>query len=90
VKSARLSRVGEKIDISYGIYLYAWPVQKVVIWLMPGVSPWQVFVEATAVAGVLALASWWLVERPFLMLKKPAYSLPRLFMQRRQWRTANR
>lgn len=69
VTSPALAAVGRKVDISYGVYLYAWPVQKMLIWLVPGISPWQVFVEATAIASVCGLVSWWLVERPFLNLK---------------------
>ena len=73
VKSPRLAKVGRKVDISYGVYLYAWPVQKLLIWLDPQTSPWLVFMETTAIAGCLAFGSWWLVEKPFLNLK-PTFS----------------
>jgi peptidoglycan/LPS O-acetylase OafA/YrhL len=69
VRSTRLAAVGTKVDISYGVYLYAWPVQKLLIWMYPGISPWLVFIEATAIASILALGSWRLVEKPFLRLK---------------------
>jgi peptidoglycan/LPS O-acetylase OafA/YrhL len=69
VRSTALAAVGYKADISYGVYLYAWPVQKLLIWLYPGISPWLVFIETTAIASILALGSWWLVEKPFLSLK---------------------
>jgi peptidoglycan/LPS O-acetylase OafA/YrhL len=69
VKSPTLAAVGHKVDISYGVYLYAWPVQKLLIWLDPGISPWLIFIETTAIASILALGSWWLVEKPFLNLK---------------------
>ena len=69
VRSTRLAAVGHKVDISYGVLLYANPVQKLLIWLYPGISPWLVFIEATAIASILALASWRLVEKPFLNLK---------------------
>jgi peptidoglycan/LPS O-acetylase OafA/YrhL len=69
VKSPTLAAVGQKMDLSYGVYLYAWPVQKLIIWLDPGISPWLVFIEATAIAGIFASGSWWLVEKPFLNLK---------------------
>ena len=69
VRSPRLAAIGGRIDLSYGIYLYAWPVQKMFTWLIPGISPWMVFVGTTAIVGLLALASWLLIEKPFLNLK---------------------
>ena len=69
VKSQILAAIGQKVDISYGVYLYAFPVQKLLIWWDPNVSPWLVFIEATVIASFLAFASWWLVEKPFLNLK---------------------
>jgi peptidoglycan/LPS O-acetylase OafA/YrhL len=69
VKSPALARVGRNVDISYGVYLYAWPVQKSLIWANPGISPWVLFIEATTIASIIAWGSWWLVEKPFLDLK---------------------
>ena len=69
VRSERLSAIGAKVDISYGVYLYAWPIQKVLIWNYPTISPWLVFIETTAIASIIALGSWRLVEQPFLKLK---------------------
>jgi peptidoglycan/LPS O-acetylase OafA/YrhL len=69
VKSPKLAAIGWKTDISYGAYLYAWPVQKMLIWWNPAISPWLVFIEATAIASFFAFGSWWLVEKPFLNLK---------------------
>jgi peptidoglycan/LPS O-acetylase OafA/YrhL len=69
VKSPRLAAVGRRVDISYGVYLYAWPVQKSLIWWVSGISPWLVFIEGTAISSLLAFGSWWLVEKPFLNLK---------------------
>ena len=69
VKSPRLAAIGRKVDLSYGVYLYAWPVQKLLIWSNPQISPWLVFIETTAIACALAYGSWRLVEKPFLNLK---------------------
>lgn len=56
-------------DVSYGLYLYGWPIQKLLIWHFPGLSAWSVFILAL-VGGILAgLVSWHLVEKPFLKLK---------------------
>ncbi len=56
-------------DISYGVYLYGWPAQKLLLLAWPGLSPWALFaLSAIASAGV-GWASWLLVERPPLQLK---------------------
>jgi peptidoglycan/LPS O-acetylase OafA/YrhL len=68
-KSARLNRVGSKVDLSYGIYLYAWPIQNLLIWHYRHISPWILFALSATMAGVCAYASWIFVESPALSLK---------------------
>lgn len=55
-------------DLSYGLYIYAFPVQQMVFW--PGQSPWTNLVLATAAASVLAFLSWHGVEKPALGLRR--------------------
>jgi peptidoglycan/LPS O-acetylase OafA/YrhL len=58
-------------DLSYGMYLYGWPSQQLVEqFIAPGGTPLQNTAWATALALSLAAASWFLVERPALRLKK--------------------
>jgi len=66
----RLNRVNTKIDLSYGGYLYAWPVQSLLIKYVPGITPFSVIVWTTALSGLLAMASWFLIEKPCLLLKR--------------------
>jgi peptidoglycan/LPS O-acetylase OafA/YrhL len=57
-------------DLSYGLYIYGWPSQQTVIWLMHGhANWWQVFLLATPLAGLLAFLSWHLIEKRALRLK---------------------
>jgi len=57
-------------DFSYGIYIYAFPVQQGLIWLHGGqVTPLGLFAQAFPVVLLMAVASWHLVERPALRLK---------------------
>jgi peptidoglycan/LPS O-acetylase OafA/YrhL len=65
--------VGRSTDISYGLYLYAWPVQNAIIWFWPGISPVMVLCTSTPIAAALGYASWTLVERPFLSFKSRPY-----------------
>jgi peptidoglycan/LPS O-acetylase OafA/YrhL len=57
-------------DLSYGIYIYGWPVEEAVIWLFGGRAAWwQVFLTTLPTAAALAFLSWHLVERPMLRIK---------------------
>ncbi len=57
-----LRRAGRWGDASYGTYLYAYPIQKLVIAHWPG-DPYPVLTCAVLSLGA-GLASWHLVERP--------------------------
>jgi len=63
--------IGSSNDYSYGVYIYAFPVsQLLAIW---GLYRWGYvpFLVATAVGTLpFAAASWWLVERRALRLKR--------------------
>jgi peptidoglycan/LPS O-acetylase OafA/YrhL len=64
-------------DLSYGIYIYGWPVEQAVVWLLGGRAAWwQVFLLALPAAAALAFLSWHLVERPALRLKPGARRSP--------------
>jgi peptidoglycan/LPS O-acetylase OafA/YrhL len=73
----RLTRRG---DVSYGLYLWGFPVQQALIALHGGTaSTLWVLVVAGPVAYFVALASWRIVERPALQLKpRPHGRLARL------------
>jgi peptidoglycan/LPS O-acetylase OafA/YrhL len=57
------------IDLSYGLYLYGWPAQQLVLVATHDARPLANMAWATALALVLAALSWFLVERPALHLK---------------------
>ncbi|MDB5277876.1 MAG: acyltransferase [Ferruginibacter sp.] len=58
-------------DFSYGVYLYAWPVQQVLVYFFyTSLNPWTLFFYALCITTILAFCSWHLVEKPFLKLKK--------------------
>lgn len=56
-------------DVSYGVYLYGWPAISLLIWWVPGLSPWTLFAAAWLACLALGFVSWRLVELPFLRLK---------------------
>ncbi len=59
-------------DYSYGLYLYAFPIQQALIAASPTISPFLLTVVATLITSVFAIASWHCVEKPFLSTKHHA------------------
>ncbi|HKN94509.1 MAG TPA: acyltransferase [Thermoleophilaceae bacterium] len=57
-------------DLSYGIYVWAWPVQQMVIHLTGTRDPFVVLAVAAPITYLLGLASWHAIERPALRLKR--------------------
>jgi peptidoglycan/LPS O-acetylase OafA/YrhL len=55
-----------RADISYGVYIYAWPIQQILVQEIPGINAWQVAGLTGAIVVPLALASWYFVEKPML------------------------
>jgi peptidoglycan/LPS O-acetylase OafA/YrhL len=66
----RLNALARPGDVSYGVYIYAFPVQQTLVLLDRGLSPMALAALAAPVTYVLALASWRLVEAPALALKQ--------------------
>lgn len=64
-----LHRFGRFGDLSYGVYIYAFPVQQTTIWLTPQLNIYQHFAIAIPITVVLAWLSWHLVENPALDFK---------------------
>ncbi|OCB25847.1 acyltransferase [Mycobacterium malmoense] len=64
-------RIRLRTDLSYGVYIYAFPMQQLLViaglaWL----NPFAFFAVATAATLPLAAASWFLVEKPARSLKQ--------------------
>lgn len=65
---APLPRI-ERNDLSYGLYLYGWPMQQIAL-LAGAASVAANTLLATVLALVCAAASWFLIERPALRWKR--------------------
>jgi peptidoglycan/LPS O-acetylase OafA/YrhL len=64
-------KVGARNDYSYGVYIYAWPIQELlVVWGVQRLGYPAYVVITVAVTAPFAVASWWLVEKRALSLKK--------------------
>ena len=63
-------RLGMTNDISYGIYIYGFPIQQTFVMLGIAGIGWFTFAIVGLAATIpLAALSWWLIERPSLRLK---------------------
>lgn len=68
IELAKLRSPRLRWDISYGVYLYAWPIEKVLI--QSGLSnSWVVFAAALPLSLVAGFLSWITIERRALLLK---------------------
>jgi peptidoglycan/LPS O-acetylase OafA/YrhL len=57
-------------DYSYGIYIYAWPVQQIAVTLWRQLTVFENILVTTPIIVACAVASWHWVERPALQLKR--------------------
>jgi peptidoglycan/LPS O-acetylase OafA/YrhL len=58
-------------DVSYGAYLYGWPVQKLLLSYVAFTSPWILFFSAATLSLLLGAAGWYVVEKPFMKFRAP-------------------
>jgi peptidoglycan/LPS O-acetylase OafA/YrhL len=65
----RMPNLAAHGDLSYGTYLYAFPVTQVWVQVLQPVSPWVVFVLSLATVLPLAWMSWHVLEQNALRLK---------------------
>jgi peptidoglycan/LPS O-acetylase OafA/YrhL len=63
----RAARFG---DMSYGIYLWAFPVQQSLIYFGAKLPIWADIAVVTVISAAIAMVSWHLVESPALRIKR--------------------
>lgn len=68
-RSPLLSHFNRLPDVSYGVYLYGWPIQKLLLWFDVSMSPWTLFLIATPIAIAAGAVSWHYIEKPALKFK---------------------
>jgi peptidoglycan/LPS O-acetylase OafA/YrhL len=65
-------------DLSYGLYVWAFPIQQTTAFVWKGVSALELTAVAFPVTALLASMSWTLIEKPALRLKsRSLWSKPR-------------
>lgn len=67
LKNPRKVAMLSSADISYGIYLYAYPIQQAVVAMFPDMRVWWFIIPVSLpLAGGMAMLSWRFVEKPAL------------------------
>jgi peptidoglycan/LPS O-acetylase OafA/YrhL len=59
----KLSKAAKYGDFSYGVYLYAFPIQQLLVSAIPGLTPLTLFALATPLSVLFGALSWHLVEK---------------------------
>lgn len=70
VPLGRMRSLANRWDVSFGIYIYASPVQQTLLQVDPTLDPLSLSLIAIIPVGVLALASWTWVEKPSLVFRR--------------------
>lgn len=71
-------------DYSYGLYLYGFPVQQAIMAISPALRHWYLnLLLAIPCAVMVAIGSWWLVERPALAQRKQLKQLEEWYLRAR-------
>lgn len=65
----RLPGLARAPDYSYGLYVYAFPIQQAIVWAAPDIAPLPLFAAALAATLAVAAISWHALESPALRLK---------------------
>jgi peptidoglycan/LPS O-acetylase OafA/YrhL len=65
----RLPAIPNQMDLSYGVYIWAWPIQQTIVQVAHVSEPLLLFAITTAILVPIAAASWFLIEKPALGLK---------------------
>lgn len=67
-----LSKINNRNDISYGVYLYAWPIEKTLLWIGFPNSLLILGLATFILSAIAGSVSWFLVEKPAMRLGRPA------------------
>ena len=83
-----LRRYNDLGDYSYGLYIYGFPVQQLMVQLFPAAGPLENVALSAPIALALAILSWVTIEKPSLAAKEVLGARLRALFARRRARRA--
>jgi peptidoglycan/LPS O-acetylase OafA/YrhL len=81
VPTGKIRKFNNYGDYSYGLYIYAFPVQQSIAAILPNVSVLAMIVISFLVTFILSIFSWHIIEKRFLKMKN-SYVFIEKFLQR--------
>lgn len=69
VTTGPMSRWASRQDLSYGVYLYGWPVAQTILLAAPSISLWALQSVSLMLVVPMAVMSWTFIEKPSLALR---------------------
>jgi peptidoglycan/LPS O-acetylase OafA/YrhL len=70
LKSLAMPKFLEGKDLSYGVYLWHFPILQILVWSLGITVWWQLFALSILPVGLVAWVSWHRIEKPALVLRK--------------------
>ncbi len=80
IPSGRIRSYNKLGDYSYGVYIYAFPVQQSVAALVPNISVLMMIIISATVTLLLAISSWHILEKRALKLKSQYIAYTQRFL----------
>ncbi|PWB93397.1 acyltransferase family protein [Methylosinus sporium] len=65
-----IARINNSDDISYGVYLYAWPIEKLILWYFPSANPLLAGTATFLIACGFGWLSWRGLEKRVMRLSE--------------------
>lgn len=76
IVNKKLNSFGKNMDLSYGIYIIAFPIQQLIIYEFNNtIDPLLLFILSLLLIIPLAAVSWFIIEKPALSLKNTDIAL---------------
>lgn len=69
-----LRKLTSDIDLSYGIYIYGWPITQLLVWSWPNSSTASTEMAAVVTTVIASAISWFAIEKRALAIRKPVVS----------------
>lgn len=70
LKTLKMPKFLEGKDLSYGVYLWHFPILQMLVWSTGVTSWWMLFLMSLLPVGVVSWLSWHHIEKPALVLRK--------------------